>query len=152
MLINFLQLRETSIMLFLNIILGCRMKESWKERGGNSPTGNQQDDQDWGNRYDSPQRITIYWRSPLKILSSLSPLLLSDRLPSTQAETEELAVKVQALTSENMTLKSRIHKLMESSGKLKLENAALIVRWHTWFLYLLVSCRYFFNLINDRNL
>ncbi|KAL1561954.1 Disordered region downstream of MFMR [Salvia divinorum] len=43
-----------------------------------------------------------------------------------QAETEELAGKVQALTSETMTLKSRIHKLMESSGKLKLENAALI--------------------------
>ncbi|XP_042066616.1 common plant regulatory factor 1-like isoform X3 [Salvia splendens] len=43
-----------------------------------------------------------------------------------QAETEELAVKVEALTSENMTLKSRIHELMESSGKLKLENAALI--------------------------
>ncbi|XP_057780345.1 LOW QUALITY PROTEIN: common plant regulatory factor 1-like [Salvia miltiorrhiza] len=43
-----------------------------------------------------------------------------------QAETEELAVKVQALTSENMTLKSEINKLMESSGKLKLENAALM--------------------------
>ncbi|KAK6158835.1 hypothetical protein DH2020_006149 [Rehmannia glutinosa] len=43
-----------------------------------------------------------------------------------QAETEELAVKVQALTSENMTLKSEIHKLMESSEQLKLENTALM--------------------------
>ncbi|XP_042030660.1 common plant regulatory factor 1-like isoform X2 [Salvia splendens] len=43
-----------------------------------------------------------------------------------QAETEELAVKVQALTSENMSLKSEINALMESSGKLKLENAALM--------------------------
>ncbi|KAL1535953.1 Disordered region downstream of MFMR, variant 2 [Salvia divinorum] len=43
-----------------------------------------------------------------------------------QAETEELAVKVQALTSENMSLKSEINALMENSGKLKLENAALM--------------------------
>ncbi|KAK4418595.1 Common plant regulatory factor 1 [Sesamum alatum] len=43
-----------------------------------------------------------------------------------QAETEELANKVQALTSENMTLKSEINKLMESSEKLKVENAALM--------------------------
>ncbi|KAH6784998.1 hypothetical protein C2S51_000426 [Perilla frutescens var. frutescens] len=43
-----------------------------------------------------------------------------------QAETEELAVKVQGLNSENMTLKSEINKLMESSEKLKLENAALL--------------------------
>lgn len=43
-----------------------------------------------------------------------------------QAETEELAVKVQALNSENMTLKSEMNKLMECSEKLKLENAALL--------------------------
>ncbi|KAK4411472.1 Common plant regulatory factor 1 [Sesamum angolense] len=43
-----------------------------------------------------------------------------------QAETEELANKVQALTAENMTLKSEINKLMESSEKLKLDNAALM--------------------------
>ncbi|PIN26558.1 hypothetical protein CDL12_00694 [Handroanthus impetiginosus] len=43
-----------------------------------------------------------------------------------QAETEELAHKVQALTTENATLKSEINKLMESSEKLKLENAALL--------------------------
>ncbi|KAL8062825.1 hypothetical protein ABFX02_02G172400 [Erythranthe guttata] len=42
-----------------------------------------------------------------------------------QAETEELAVKVQALTTENMTLKAEINKLMESSEHLKLENTAL---------------------------
>lgn len=45
-----------------------------------------------------------------------------------QAETEELAVKVQALTAENLTLKSEVNKLMESSEKLKLENAALLVQ------------------------
>lgn len=44
-----------------------------------------------------------------------------------QAETEELAVKVQALTAENLTLKSEVNKLMESSEKLKLQNAALMV-------------------------
>ncbi|KAG8391907.1 hypothetical protein BUALT_Bualt01G0235800 [Buddleja alternifolia] len=43
-----------------------------------------------------------------------------------QAETEELATKVQALSSENMTLKSEVNKLMESSEKLKLENATLM--------------------------
>ncbi|KAI3444457.1 hypothetical protein Pfo_001122 [Paulownia fortunei] len=43
-----------------------------------------------------------------------------------QAEAEELGVKVQALNTENMTLKSEINKLMESSEKLKLENAALM--------------------------
>ncbi|XP_011093363.1 common plant regulatory factor 1 isoform X5 [Sesamum indicum] len=43
-----------------------------------------------------------------------------------QAETEELANKVQALTAENMALKSEINKLMESSEKLKLDNAALL--------------------------
>ncbi|GFP91949.1 common plant regulatory factor 1 [Phtheirospermum japonicum] len=42
-----------------------------------------------------------------------------------QAESEELAVKVQALSAENMTLKSELNKLMESSEQLKLENAAL---------------------------
>lgn len=44
-----------------------------------------------------------------------------------QAETEELAVKVQALTAENMALKSELNKLMESSEKLKHENNALVV-------------------------
>ncbi|KAL3622198.1 Disordered region downstream of MFMR [Castilleja foliolosa] len=42
-----------------------------------------------------------------------------------QAESEELAVKVQALSVENVTLKSELNKLMESSEQLKLENAAL---------------------------
>ncbi|KAL8494990.1 hypothetical protein ACS0TY_019235 [Phlomoides rotata] len=45
-----------------------------------------------------------------------------------QAETEELAVKVQALTAENLTLKSEVNKLMESSEKLKLANAALMAK------------------------
>ncbi|XP_022898025.1 common plant regulatory factor 1-like isoform X2 [Olea europaea var. sylvestris] len=43
-----------------------------------------------------------------------------------QAETEELAMRVNALTSEKMTLKFEIDKLMESSKKLKLENATLM--------------------------
>ncbi|EPS74103.1 hypothetical protein M569_00654, partial [Genlisea aurea] len=43
-----------------------------------------------------------------------------------QAETEELANKVQALASDNMNLKSEINKLMENSAKLELENAALM--------------------------
>ncbi|KAL6493976.1 Disordered region downstream of MFMR [Orobanche gracilis] len=43
-----------------------------------------------------------------------------------QAEADELAVKVQSLTAENMNLKSEINKLMESSQQLKIENAALV--------------------------
>ncbi|KAI3449241.1 hypothetical protein Pfo_005906 [Paulownia fortunei] len=43
-----------------------------------------------------------------------------------QAETEELANKVQTLATENMTLKYERDKLMESSQKLKLENATLM--------------------------
>ncbi|KAF3648290.1 Common plant regulatory factor 1 [Capsicum annuum] len=45
-----------------------------------------------------------------------------------QAEAEELAVRVQSLTAENMTLKSEINKLIENSEKLKLDNAALMER------------------------
>ncbi|CAN4108367.1 unnamed protein product [Withania somnifera] len=43
-----------------------------------------------------------------------------------QAEAEELAMRVQSLTAENMTLVSEINKLMENSEKLKLDNAALM--------------------------
>ncbi|XP_054781066.1 G-box-binding factor 3-like isoform X2 [Prosopis cineraria] len=43
-----------------------------------------------------------------------------------QAETEELARKVESLTSENITLKSEINRLTESSGKLKMENETLM--------------------------
>lgn len=45
-----------------------------------------------------------------------------------QAEAEELAIRVQALTAENLTLKSEINKLMENSEKLKLDNTALMER------------------------
>lgn len=55
----------------------------------------------------------------------ISKLLLIS--PSLQAEAEELAVRVQSLTAENMTLKSEINKLIENSEKLKLDNAALMV-------------------------
>ncbi|XP_059651298.1 common plant regulatory factor 1-like [Cornus florida] len=43
-----------------------------------------------------------------------------------QAETEELAVRVESLTAENITLKSEVNRLTENSGKLKLENAKLL--------------------------
>ncbi|XP_073313943.1 common plant regulatory factor 1-like isoform X1 [Primulina huaijiensis] len=43
-----------------------------------------------------------------------------------QAEHEELTIKVQALTSENMTIKSEINKLINNSEKLKIENATLM--------------------------
>ncbi|XP_072951509.1 G-box-binding factor 3-like isoform X1 [Typha angustifolia] len=45
-----------------------------------------------------------------------------------QAETEELAVKVQSLNAENSTLRSEISQLSENSEKLRLENCALLER------------------------
>lgn len=45
-----------------------------------------------------------------------------------QAEAEELGIRVQSLTAENLTLRSEINKLMENSEKLKLDNAALLER------------------------
>lgn len=42
-----------------------------------------------------------------------------------QAETEELARKVESLSNENVALKSEINQLVENSQKLRLENAAL---------------------------
>lgn len=43
-----------------------------------------------------------------------------------QAEAEELAIKVEALTSENLTLKSEINRLTDNSEKLKLQNTKLM--------------------------
>ncbi|KAE8693859.1 G-box-binding factor 3 [Hibiscus syriacus] len=43
-----------------------------------------------------------------------------------QAETEELARKVESLTSENATLRSEINQLTKMSEKLRLENAILV--------------------------
>lgn len=43
-----------------------------------------------------------------------------------QAETEELALKVESLNTENSLLKSEINRLRENSEKLKLENATLM--------------------------
>ncbi|KAG0452180.1 hypothetical protein HPP92_025820 [Vanilla planifolia] len=43
-----------------------------------------------------------------------------------QAETEELAIKVGTLTTENTTLRSEISRLTESSAKLRLENSFLM--------------------------
>ncbi|KAJ9171468.1 hypothetical protein P3X46_014835 [Hevea brasiliensis] len=43
-----------------------------------------------------------------------------------QAETEELAHKVESLTSENLALKSEMKQLTEKSDKLRLENTALL--------------------------
>ncbi|KAL2892057.1 Common plant regulatory factor 1 [Bienertia sinuspersici] len=42
-----------------------------------------------------------------------------------QAETEELAKKVESLSAENIALKSEINQLVDNSQKLRLENAAL---------------------------
>lgn len=43
-----------------------------------------------------------------------------------QAEAEELAVKVEALNSENISLRSEINRLADNSEKLKLQNAELM--------------------------
>uniref|UniRef100_A0A7N0R8A4 BZIP domain-containing protein n=1 Tax=Kalanchoe fedtschenkoi TaxID=63787 RepID=A0A7N0R8A4_KALFE len=43
-----------------------------------------------------------------------------------QAETEELAAKVDVLMAENMTLKSEINQLIKNSEKLKFENARMM--------------------------
>lgn len=43
-----------------------------------------------------------------------------------QAETEELARKVELLTAENMSLRCEINKLTESSQKLRMENSAMM--------------------------
>ncbi|PSS11671.1 Common plant regulatory factor 1 like [Actinidia chinensis var. chinensis] len=43
-----------------------------------------------------------------------------------QAEAEELAIRVDALTAENTTLKTEISRLKENSEKLKLENTTLV--------------------------
>ncbi|KAI3701282.1 hypothetical protein L2E82_45934 [Cichorium intybus] len=43
-----------------------------------------------------------------------------------QAEAEELAVKVDALNSENLSLRSEINRLTDNSEKLKLQNAELM--------------------------
>ncbi|KAI3711439.1 hypothetical protein L2E82_41533 [Cichorium intybus] len=48
-----------------------------------------------------------------------------------QAEAEELAIKVDALTGENLTLKSEINRLTDNSEKLKLQNAKLIEKLKT---------------------
>lgn len=48
-----------------------------------------------------------------------------------QAEAEELAIRVQSLTNENLTLKSEINKLAENSKKLKLENTAIMDKLHS---------------------
>ncbi|XP_030547999.1 common plant regulatory factor 1 isoform X3 [Rhodamnia argentea] len=45
-----------------------------------------------------------------------------------QAETEELAKKVDALTADNVALKSEISRLTENSDKLRLENTTLMER------------------------
>ncbi|XP_019052598.1 PREDICTED: G-box-binding factor 3 isoform X2 [Nelumbo nucifera] len=43
-----------------------------------------------------------------------------------QAETDELVMKVESLTAENIALKSEISRLTQSSEKMRLENAALM--------------------------
>ncbi|KAK9076378.1 hypothetical protein SSX86_004712 [Deinandra increscens subsp. villosa] len=48
-----------------------------------------------------------------------------------QAEAEELAVKVEALTTENLNLKSEINRLTDTSEKLKLQNTKLMEKFKT---------------------
>ncbi|MFS7932119.1 putative transcription factor bZIP family [Helianthus anomalus] len=48
-----------------------------------------------------------------------------------QAEAEELAIKVEALTAENLNLKSEINRLNDTSEKLKLQNAQLMEKLKT---------------------
>ncbi|KAJ0758773.1 putative transcription factor bZIP family [Helianthus annuus] len=48
-----------------------------------------------------------------------------------QAEAEELAIKVEALTAENLNLKSEINRLNDTSEKLKLQNAQLMEKVKT---------------------
>lgn len=50
------------------------------------------------------------------------------KFPNLQAEAEELAIRVEALTAENLSLKSEINRLTDTSEKLKLQNANLMVR------------------------
>jgi plant G-box-binding factor len=47
-----------------------------------------------------------------------------------QAETEELAHKVESLNAENVAIKSELERLTENSEKLRLENATLMVYIH----------------------
>lgn len=44
-----------------------------------------------------------------------------------QAETEQLAKKVETLGAENVALRSEISRLSENSSKLRLENSTLMV-------------------------
>ncbi|XP_076906784.1 common plant regulatory factor 1-like [Bidens hawaiensis] len=48
-----------------------------------------------------------------------------------QAEAEELAIKVEALTNENLNLKSEINRLTDTSEKLKLQNTKLMEKLKT---------------------
>lgn len=70
---------------------------------------------------------------------------------SIQAEAEELARRVDTLTSENLTLKSEINKLTGNSEKLRMENATLKVMqcshniptpWHLIGTFVILN-RYF---------
>ncbi|XP_076888895.1 common plant regulatory factor 1-like [Bidens hawaiensis] len=48
-----------------------------------------------------------------------------------QAEAEELSIKVEALTNENLNLKSEINRLTDTSQKLKLQNTKLMEKLKT---------------------
>ncbi|XP_022757497.1 common plant regulatory factor 1-like isoform X4 [Durio zibethinus] len=69
-------------------------------------------------------------RNPSTINAKSSPTSLPcGVMPSEvwlQAETEELARKVESLTAENAALRSEINQLSEKSEKLRLENATLV--------------------------
>jgi len=62
--------------------------------------------------------------------------VVNAHVPADQAETEELARKVESLNAENATLKSEINRLTESSEKMRVENATLRVLFNILFLIL----------------
>ena len=64
--------------------------------------------------------------------------LANDLQPSAQAETEELALKVESMIAENEAIKSEINGLTDNSEKLRLENATLMV--HPYAISIIPSC------------
>lgn len=106
---------------FMACIMLLRVIGSWNGRGGNSLIVNLLEDPGWGSRYESCQHrkcslVEIYQANALDY--------------SVQAETDELARKVEALNAGNESLKSEINRLTESSDRLRVENASLMVHPH----------------------
>lgn len=63
----------------------------------------------------------------MKVILDIGLRVVTYAYSSVQAETEELARKVESLNAETVSLKSEINRLTESSEKLRVENATLRV-------------------------